>query len=372
MAKFDRYMLSQLLLFFGFFSLVLVAVFWISRSVRLFDQLIADGQSVFIFLEFTALGLPRIILLVLPIATFAASVYVTNRLSNESELTVMRATGSSPWRLARPVLVFGLFVGLMVAILSHVLVPIANDRLKIREAEVNQDTTARLLIEGTFVHPSDGVTLYTRAIADDGVLQGVFLSDRRNPEERVIYTASEAYLLRQSGTTSLIMLDGLAQRLTTENRQLAVGTFSDFSYDISSLMSSASTDVQKVRAMPTTQLLGNWTNLAQVVEQPVGTIAEEFHSRFAKPLFTLAAALFGFSVLLNSSFSRFGMWREVVIAFGILLFLDSLRAALSDQIHQNASMWALAYVPALIGLVLGLIGLQMSARPFRLRKAGVS
>ena len=82
-------MLSQLLLFFGFFALVLVAVFWISRAVRLFDRLIADGQSTLVFLEFTALGLPRIILLVLPLATFAAAVYVTNRLRNESELTVM-------------------------------------------------------------------------------------------------------------------------------------------------------------------------------------------------------------------------------------------------------------------------------------------
>ena len=88
MARFDRYMLSQLLLFFGFFALVLVAVFWINRAVRLFDRLIADGQSLWVFLEFTALGLPGLILQVLPLAAFAGTVYVMNRLAAESEIIV--------------------------------------------------------------------------------------------------------------------------------------------------------------------------------------------------------------------------------------------------------------------------------------------
>ena len=104
--RFDRYMLSQLLVLFGFFALVLVAVYWVNRAVVLFDRLIADGHSAGIFLEFTVLSLPAVVALVLPMSAFAAAVYVTNRLSNDSELVVVRATGFSPWRLARPVLAF--------------------------------------------------------------------------------------------------------------------------------------------------------------------------------------------------------------------------------------------------------------------------
>ena len=101
MSKFDRYMLSQLMMLFGFFALVLVSVYWINRAVSLFDQLISDGQSAWVFLEFTALTLPNVIRLVLPVAAFVASVYVTNRLASESELVVMMATGFSPFRAAR-------------------------------------------------------------------------------------------------------------------------------------------------------------------------------------------------------------------------------------------------------------------------------
>ncbi|MEC8582357.1 MAG: LptF/LptG family permease, partial [Pseudomonadota bacterium] len=102
MARFDRYVLSRFIMLFGFFALVLVSVYWLNRAVILFDRLIADGHSAAVVLEFTALSLPNVVKLVLPIAAFAGTVYVTNRLSAESELTVVQATGFSPWRLARP------------------------------------------------------------------------------------------------------------------------------------------------------------------------------------------------------------------------------------------------------------------------------
>lgn len=51
MSRSDRYILSQLMMLFGFFALVLVAVYWVNRAVLLFDDLIADGQSAWVFLN---------------------------------------------------------------------------------------------------------------------------------------------------------------------------------------------------------------------------------------------------------------------------------------------------------------------------------
>ena len=95
MAKFDRYMLSQLLVLFGFFSLILVSVYWVNRAIGLFDQLISDGQTALVFLEFTILTLPYVILIVLPISAFVAAVYVTNRLSSESEMICLLYTSDA-------------------------------------------------------------------------------------------------------------------------------------------------------------------------------------------------------------------------------------------------------------------------------------
>ncbi len=374
MARLDRYVLSQLVVLFGFFALVLVAVFWINRAVVLFDRLIGDGQTALVFLEFTALGLPKLIATVLPLATFAASVYVTNRLNNESEMTVMLATGSSPWRLARPVMVFGLISALMMSILTHVLVPTAQAQLGERESDVSQNITARLLTEGTFLNPTDGVTFYTRAIDDDGVLRDVFLSDRRDAQERQTYTASEAYLVRNGDGTTLIMVDGLAQRLRTSDMTLSTAKFADFSFDISALVSGKDQKTMSIRNMRTWALLGNWDAISKDANASRGQIAEELHSRLAQPLFCIVAASIGFSTLLIGGFSRFGVWREVVIAFALLIFIDGIRSSLSDTVIKDASLWAVLYVPAFIGasLVTGMLFTAANPRWWYLRRRKAS
>ena len=130
MRKFDRYILSQLMVMFGFFALVLVSVYWVNNTVKVFDRLISDGHSAAVVLEFTVLTLPNVVRSVLPIAAFGAAVYVTNRLASESELTVMQATGFSPWRLAWPVLVFGVITATMMSLMTHTLVPVSLQQLR--------------------------------------------------------------------------------------------------------------------------------------------------------------------------------------------------------------------------------------------------
>lgn len=363
MAKFDRYMLSQLLVLFGFFSLVLVAIFWINRAVVLFDRLIGDGQTALVFLEFTALGLPKLIETVLPIATFAGAVYVTNRMTTDSELTVMQATGASAWRMARSVMVYGIIVALGMAVLSNALVPMAQAQLNEREREIAQNVTARLLTEGTFLHPSTQVTFYTRLIGPDGVLRDVFLSDRRNPDQGTIYTASEAYLVRTDGATTLIMVDGLAQRLEQDGLRLTTAKFADFSFDISSLLRSDTVDVVKIANTTTWQMLTQWSSLAERSGEKPGRIAVELHSRIAQPLFCVIAALVGFATLLIGGFSRFGVWREIVIAFVLLLVLDGMRGTLSTQVNANALHWPLLYLPSIIGGAIAAAMLWHAAHP---------
>ena len=195
-ARFDRYMLSQLMMLFGFFSLVLVSIYWINQAVRLFDWLIGDGQTVWVFLEFSALTLPGVIRIVLPVAGFAAAVYVTNRMSADSELTVVQSTGFSAFRVARPVMMFASVVLMMMLVLTGLLVPLASRAYSERSLEVSQNTAARLLTEGRFLSPAEGLTFYIRDITPSGELLDIFLSDTHNAAESITYTADRAFLVK--------------------------------------------------------------------------------------------------------------------------------------------------------------------------------
>ena len=362
MGRFDRYLLSQLIMLFGFFSLVLVGVYWINRAVALFDQIISNGQSAGVFFELTMLTLPNVIRVVLPISAFAASVYVSNRLMTESELVVAQAAGLGPFRLARAPLVFGLFVTFLLFLLAHFLVPASRAELTERRGEIAENVTARFLIEGRFMHPADGLTVYIREISETGELKGVFLSDARRPETATTYTAARALLVRAETGPKLVMVEGLAQIYDPETRRLATTRFSDFAYDLGVLIGAGSSRHPDVREMPTALLLAAAPETIAATGKPVSVLQYEAHSRFAQPFLGLVGALVGFAALLAGGFSRFGLWRQVALAVVVLILVQLLDNAVADRALADSRLVPLIYLPEIAGLGAALALLAWSGR----------
>lgn len=354
---------------FGFFALVLVSVYWVNKAVALFDQLISDGHSVGVVMEFTALSLPAVITFVLPLSAFASAVYVTNRMSGDSELTVVQATGYSPWRLARPVVVFGLVVALMMSMLTHLLVPKSLEQLRIREKALSGSLSARLLRDGAFLHPIDGVTFYIRDITAEGELRDVVLSDRRTPGRDVIYTSERAYLLRDEEGPKLAMVTGMAQTLDLETRRLSTTNFSDLIYDVSGLVTSAGPTRRRLNYMSTWELITQPVASGEEARDSPGQAIEEGHLRFQLPLLALTFSLIGYSALMVGGFSRFGVTRQIIFAIALLVFVKVLESAVTDPVRGDHRLWPLVYLPSIVGLTLATGLLWVAARPFRPRRA---
>lgn len=366
MSRFDRYLLVQLLAVFGFFALVLVAVYWINRAVGLFDQLIGDGQTALVFLEFSLLTLPNVIRVVLPIAAFAAAVYVANRLMQESELVVMQATGFSSFRLARPVLWFGLIVTLAALILSHVLVPASREALTARYAEIRQNVTARFLTDGEFTHPGKGLTLYVRELAPSGELLGLFLTDARDAEAVTTYTAEKALFARTDTGPKLLMFNGMAQQVTGAERRLSMTRFADFTYDLSGLLPDAAPGARNIDALSTAELLSADPALLAETGETRAAFLYDAHNRIAQPFLAVAAALIGFAALLMGTFSRFGLWRQVGLAVVLLVLVQAIASVATGLGLRSDRGWIWAYAAPIFGLSIGYFLLWWSQRPRRL------
>jgi lipopolysaccharide export system permease protein len=369
LPRFDRYLLSQLLALFGFFSLVLVAVYWVNRAVGLFDQLIGDGQSALVFVEFSLLTLPNVIRLVLPVSAFAACLYAVNRLMQESELVVMQATGFSPWRLARPIVYFGLCVWAMQLALTNILVPMSQSRLSQRTAEVNENVTARFLTPGRFMHPASGVTLYIREITPLGELNDLFLSDERNPAETVEYTARQALIVRAEAGPRLVMLNGLVQRQAQDGTaRLSVTRFADFTLDLAGIVGGDGTRRAVPRELSTPVLLRADPATQDLTGQSRAVLLEEGHSRLSAPLLGLAAPLVGFAAMMLGGWSRFGLWRQIAVAVVLIILLQMLNTAGSAAALRSDTRWPLVYAAPVAGLALAAAMLWAAGRPRRRRR----
>ena len=364
MARFDRYMLSQLLVLFGFFSLILVLIYWINRAVRLFDRLIADGQSAWVFLELTSLSLPGIIRIVLPLSAFVAAVYVTNRMSTESELTVVQATGYSPFRLARPVVYFGLIVALLMSILTHLLVPLSTERLELREAEISENMTARLLVPGQFLTPSDRVTFYIRELSPNGEMLDVFISEATTPKQRTTHTADRAYLVRTENGPQLVMVDGLTQTLDLEANSLVTTGFKDLAYDIGSLIGNSQTRTETANGLSTWTLLNPTAETVAFTRQRADQLILRGHDRIAQGLLGFVAGLVGFSALVAGGFSRFGLWHSILFAVGLVILLKVMESTGTSLARNNAALCPFVYLAGIGGMLISAVLLYVASRPY--------
>ena len=367
MKRIDRYILKTMLILFGFFALVLVAVYWVNRAVSLFERLIADGQTAMVVLEFTLLTLPVVISVVLPVAAFAATAYGTNRLSGESELVAMQAAGLSPWRLARPVLIFGIVIAMMVAVLVHALVPMSRARLAERQAQIAENVTAQFLNAGVFQYPSKGITLFIREITPLGELEGLFLEDARNAADISSYSAERALLVKSDTGPKLVMVNGVIQSLlqTDAAPRLSVTRFANMTYDLGGLMGASSTRGRDLRDYSTAALLTPDQALLDATGATPERARLEAHSRIAQPLLSPVAAMLGFATLLVGGFSRFGVWRQVGWAVVALILVQLLTNWAANRAGDNPAQWPLVYLPAVVGAAICVLLLMVAAGPCR-------
>jgi len=365
--KLDHYILKQISIFFVFFLLVFTLIFWINRAVNLFDQLISDGHSSSIILQFALLSLPSTTTIVFPLACFAAVVFVTNRLKNDSELTVLQSAGLSPWRMNKPYFIFGLISMIILAFFTTFVVPNTAKIIDKIQIELDSSVSARLLKDGKFIHPFKGVTFYIKEIESDGTLINVFLHDRRNKDEFITYTATRAFLAKDENKTVLYMENGLIQTIRTSNKGLSTTEFKSISIDLSDAINQRENNITHLSQVSTWLLIKNRQAVATETRASEELIGLELHNRLHRPIFCFVAAVLGFSTLLMGTYSRFGFGRQITLAISIIVLIKITESYTTKLSLQNSLLWPLVYFPSLIGIISSILFLNISASKYRLR-----
>jgi lipopolysaccharide export system permease protein len=100
-------------------------------------------------------SLPGIVVLVIPMALLLGTLLAMQRLSGESEITALKASGVNFWRIVAPLLVAGFLMSFVVLAIQEVLAPYANDRVALIEDTVinsasafNRDLTVQAPLPG--------------------------------------------------------------------------------------------------------------------------------------------------------------------------------------------------------------------------------
>lgn len=303
----------------------LTSVIWVTQALREVDLITGKGQTVLIFFTATLLSLPALIAGIAPVALFMATLYTLNRLNSDSELIVMNAAGVPPRRLTRPFIVLTLITSALVGWMSLGVMPAGFRALRDLITLIRADFVANVVKEGQFVSLDSGVTFHYRERQGHALL-GIFMQDRRDPNQPAVYIAERGQSAEADGNSFLMLEKGTIQRESRNQNSSSIISFERYALNLSALtgdsdgVAGGSGDGDKVIYKPRERT--TWALLNQNPNEPYyklqeGRFRAELHNRLSAPLYPIAFMLVAFAILGEARTTRQG--RAAAIQIAILL-----------------------------------------------------
>lgn len=351
--RIDRYVIRQVLTAMIVVVVSLTCVIWLSQSLRFVDMIVNRGLPLSTFIYFTLLLLPTWLSLVLPIACFAAVIFVYNRMANDREIVVLTASGVSPLGLARPALLVALAVTLVGFLLNLYLLPVSYRGFKELQFQIRHNYTNVLLREGVFNSIGDDVTVYVRTRQPDGQLAGIIVEDDRSEDESVTLLAERGALVLADTGPRVFMVNGNRQARNHKTGQISVLYFDRYTVDLGGLREAVQRTFRDQNELFLDDLLSPSESVTEA--KNFDKYRAEGHSRLATPLLGLALPLLGLAIVLHGEFSRRGQALRVVaavIAVGVVqaAVLGAKYAAAKDPMLVPL-MYGAATLPVLLAFV---------------------
>ncbi|MFZ0845245.1 MAG: LPS export ABC transporter permease LptF [Pseudolabrys sp.] len=339
---------------FGAFVVVLVsltAVIWVTQALRDIDLMTSQGQTILVFVGITGLIIPLLVLVIAPIALLIAVAHVLNKMSSDSEIIVMNASGMPPWLLFRSFLTVALVVSLFVAAISAYFAPKGLRMLRDWLTEVRANVVSTIVQPGHFTSIESGVTIHIRERGRNGQLLGIFLDDRRNPAERITVLAEAGELLDNDNGTFLILQTGLVQRYDLKERDPAMVKFDRYAFDLSQFAGGAQAVNYSIRERYLWQLMFPDPKDKFYIEQP-GQFRAELHDRLIAPLYPLAFVVIAFAYLGAPRTNRQSRTMSMVGAIGgvaLLRLIGFVSTVFGATMPWMLSLQYLAMIAAFAG-----------------------
>ncbi len=205
-------------------AISLTAIVWIIQAFKQLDIFASKGQTVLVYLYVTTLSVPVLLLVILPIALLLAAIYTVNSLNSDSELVVINASGASSMVLVKPFMALALICSVVVGLIAHQIGPQSIQELKRVGTKVQADMVALIVREGEFNEINEGLTFHVAKRGIGGLLKGIVVSDTRDEDTAVLYTAHDGMVERSGEMAYLVMENGEIHRSNVD------GTSSVISY----------------------------------------------------------------------------------------------------------------------------------------------
>jgi lipopolysaccharide export system permease protein len=346
LSQLDRYILRQLCLALVAVTAALVALIWLTQSLRFVELVVNRGLSLRVFVELTSLMIPGFTAVILPITTFVVVQFVYQRLAGDRELTVMRAAGLSQWALARPAVMLGAMSMAMCLVLNLFVVPATTQAFRRYQFEIRNRVAAFLLQEGVFTAISEQLTVYVRSRDTDGTLRGILVEDDRDPNSRATILAESGRLLPSGNAPRVLLLNGSREEIDRKTGRLDVLTFAQDTIDLASASKGVNQELRDVNEMDLHELLHPDPTTTR--PEDIGKYMVEAHHRLTQPMTALGFSLVALVSVLTGGFRRYGNVARPAAAVAVMVALLASGLAVSSLATRHVSLMPLVWAQVML------------------------
>lgn len=205
MSTLRRYLLREIAVPFALGLAVVTLILLIARILKLVELVVNRGVPFLQVVKLFSYILPAFLEVTVPMALLLSVLIAFGRLSSDSEITALHASGLSLYQLAPPVGVLATILTILCLGLSLFLRPWANDLLRTGLYDIAKTRASAGIRQGVFNDEFAGLVIYVDAIEQPGdQLRGVLIADARDPRQKDTVLAKYGMLVS----------DEVAQHLT--------------------------------------------------------------------------------------------------------------------------------------------------------------
>jgi len=175
---------------FLFSLFCLMFLFLLHFVMRYIDQLVGKGLGAWVIMELISLNLAWMVVLAVPMSVLVATLMAFGELSQANEITAMKASGMSNFRLLRPVLLAATVVAILLMLFNNRILPEANHQAKVLTMDIRKKKPTLNIVAGSFSQDLPGYSILVRkTYPHNNDLEGITIYDYTRPNAANVITA---------------------------------------------------------------------------------------------------------------------------------------------------------------------------------------
>lgn len=160
------------------------------------DDLMGKGIETYIIFELLFFVSASLIPLALPLAILLSSIMTMGNLSENNELTALKASGLSLYQILKPLTAVVLLIALATFYFANYIIPVANYKWHSLIFDIQNTKIATIITPGVYSKELDGYAIKVKSLDEKGVYHDLIIHDETSQTELKIIRAETATLYK--------------------------------------------------------------------------------------------------------------------------------------------------------------------------------